>query len=202
MKKIGIFGGTFNPFHKGHRRCIEEIDKSLCFDEILVIPDKLPPHKPTFKLAGDTDRLNMCRLGTAGINKVTVSDIEIKQPGKSYSVYTLRELVKLYPQDSYRLYFIMGSDMLLCFKKWYKYKEILSLCSLVCISRSSRDTQRLSVCAEELTNEGGDVCVVKTEPFEVSSTEIRELLKSGKDLSCFLDDLVVKYITENKVYDD
>lgn len=202
MKKIGIFGGTFNPFHKGHRRCIEEIDKSLCFDKILVIPDKLPPHKLSFDLAEDTHRLNMCRLGTLGLKKVTVSDIEIKKTGKSYSVNTLRELVKLYPQDSYRLYFIMGSDMLLCFKKWYKYKEILSLCSLVCISRSSQDTQKLSACASELTDEGGDIFIVNAEPFEASSTEIRELIKSGKDLSCFLDDLVVKYISENNVYND
>lgn len=202
MKKIGIFGGTFNPFHKGHRKCIEDIDKSICFDEILVIPDKIPPHKSSRDLANDKDRLNMCRLGTLGLKKVSVSDIEIKQTGKSYSVYTLRELVKRYPQDSYRLYFIMGSDMLLCFKKWYMYKEILSLCSLVCISRSKDDTDKLKDCAAELIAEGGDVSVISTEPFEVSSTEIREHIRVGKDLSCFLDDLVVKYISENNLYND
>lgn len=202
MRKIGIFGGTFNPFHNGHRKCIEEIDKSLCFDEILVIPNKLPPHKQTEKLADDIDRLNMCRLGTSDIKKVKVSDIEISKGGKSYSINTIKELTKLYPQDTCRLYFIMGSDMLLSFKNWYKYKEILSLCSLVCISRADDDTKKLDDCADDLKAEGGSVTVVKTEPLEISSTQIREMIKSKKDLSCFLNDLVVKYISENDIYND
>lgn len=202
MKKIGIFGGTFNPIHNGHIKCIEEIDKEFSFDKILVIPDKLPPHKEATDLASDIDRLNMCKLASRHLKKAVVSDIEIKEDRKSYSVYTLRKLTTIYPKDKFRLYFIMGSDMLLCFEKWYEYKEILSMCSLVCISRSGNDTSKLEYCAEKLRGVGGEVIVVKTEPLEISSTEIRESIRSGKDLSCFLDDLVVKYILENDVYND
>lgn len=202
MKKIGIFGGTFNPIHKGHIKCIEEIDKELSFDKILVIPDKFPPHKETKDLASDTDRLNMCSLAARRLKKAVVSDIEIKEQQKSYSVYTLRKLINIYPKDKFKLYFIMGSDMLLCFEKWYEYKEILSLCSLVCISRSDNDTSKLELCAEKLRDVGGEVIIVNTEPLEISSSEIRQSIRDGKDLSCFLDELVVKYILENDVYND
>lgn len=200
MKKIGIFGGTFNPIHKGHIKCIEEIDKELSFDEILIIPDKLPPHKEAQDLASDIDRLNMCRLAARHIKKAVVSDIEIKEDRKSYSVFTLRKLIKIYPKDKFKLYFIMGSDMLLYFEKWYEYKEILSLCSLVCISRSDSDTPCLESYAEKLRSIGGDVIIINAEPLDISSTEIRNRIRDSKDLSCFLDDLVVKYISENDVY--
>ncbi len=202
MKKIGIFGGTFNPIHKGHIKCIEEIDSVLTFDEILVIPDKLPPHKTVNELASDIDRLNMCRIAVRNIKKAVVSDIELKSKGKSYSVYTLRKLMQIYPKDKFRLFFIMGSDMLLCFEKWYEYKEILSICSLVCISRSDNDTSKLSVAAEKLRRIGGDVIIVNTDPLDISSSCIRERIHNSEDLSCFLDDLVVKYISENDVYND
>lgn len=202
MKKIGIFGGTFNPIHKGHIKCIEEIDAALSFDEILVVPDKFPPHKTANELAGDIDRLNMCRLAVRDIKKAVVSDIELKSEGKSYSIYTLRKLAQIYPKDRFRLFFIMGSDMLLCFEKWYEYKEILSICSLVCISRSDNDTSKLSFIAEKLKRMGGDVTIISTDPLDISSSCIRKRIHNGEDLSCFLDDLVVKYISENDVYND
>lgn len=200
MKKIGIFGGTFNPIHNGHIKCIEEIDRVLSFDKILIIPDKIPPHKEAQELASDTDRVNMCRLAARCLKKAVVSDIEIKEDQKSYSVFTLRKLIQRYSKDKFRLYFIMGSDMLLSFETWYEYKEILSMCSLVCISRSDNDTPILESYAENLRSIGGDVIIVNAEPLDISSTEIRQLIRDGKDLSCFLDDLVVKYISENDVY--
>ena len=202
MKKIGIFGGTFNPIHRGHIKCIEEIDNNLSFDKILIIPNKLPPHKTVKYLASDTDRLNMCRIAARHLKKASVSDIEIKEERKSYSVYTLKELIRIYPQNKFRLYFIMGSDMLLSFDKWYRYKTILSMCSLVCISRSENDTPGLESCAEKLRGIGGDIIIVNAEPLDISSTEIRERIRKKEDLSCSLDDLVVKYILENVVYND
>ncbi len=200
MKRIGIFGGTFNPIHKGHIKCIEEIDKELDFDKILVIPTKIPPHKQAVDLASDNDRLNMCRLATKHISKAEVSDIEIKSEGKSYSVLTIRKLIQIYPEDDYRLYFLMGSDMLLCFEKWFEFREILSLCSLVCITRKSDDKLKIKAQAEKLRGFGGDVIIVNTEPLEISSSEIRDRIRKGEDLSCFLDDAVVKYISESGIY--
>ncbi|MCD8328535.1 MAG: nicotinate (nicotinamide) nucleotide adenylyltransferase [Ruminococcus sp.] len=200
MKRIGIFGGTFNPIHKGHIKCIEEIDKELGFDKILVIPTKIPPHKQAVDLASDNDRFNMCRLATKRISNAEVSDIEIKSEGKSYSVLTLRKLILTYPKSDYRLYFLMGSDMLLCFEKWFEFRDILSLCSLVCITRNSDDKLKIKAQAEKLRDLGGEIIIVNTEPLEISSSEIRDLIRKGEDLSCFLDDAVVKYISESGIY--
>lgn len=195
---IGIFGGTFNPPHKGHRNCLESVMRTARLDKAIVIPDRIPPHKQAQDLASGEDRLNMCRLAFGDIEGVEFSDWELKQSGKSYSVLTLRHFHSLYPDD--RLFFIMGSDMLLGFREWYCYEEILSLASLICISRSAQDTRRLLPFAQELTAGQGEVMIADAEPFEVSSTQIRERLKKNLDCTCYLEKNVVQYIVDKKLY--
>ena len=128
--KIGVFGGTFNPVHLGHLNCLKSVAEQAGLDKMIVMPDRIPPHKQAEDLASSEDRLNMCRLAFADIPCVEISDWELKQEGKSYSVITLRHLKEIYPHD--KLFFIMGSDMLLSFEEWYQYKEILSLSALIC----------------------------------------------------------------------
>lgn len=196
--KIGVFGGTFNPFHNGHKRLLLEADSAVGFDKLFVIPDRLPPHKTAENLASDTDRFNICRLAVSDIKKAEVSDIELKsRDEKSYSVLTLRKLKRLYPDD--KLYFIMGSDMLLCFESWCLYREIQSLCTLVCMARLKTDAEKLLPAADKLRR-NGEVILVDSKPLEVSSTEIRRLISENKDLTCLLDKKVVEYILRNGVY--
>jgi nicotinate-nucleotide adenylyltransferase len=195
---IGIFGGTFNPVHKGHVTALEKILQAVSLDRVLVMPDRLPPHKSAENLISGEDRLNMCRLAFGHIDKAEVCDYELSKQGKSYSVLTLRHFHSLYPDD--RLYFIMGSDMLLSFDKWYRYEEILSISGLICMSRSAEDTARLEPKAEKLREKGGEIKVVSAEPFEVSSSQIREMLKKNLDCTCYLDENVVQYIKDNNLY--
>ena len=196
--KIALFGGTFNPVHLGHINALERIMDKIHFDKVIVMPDRIPPHKQADNLASGEDRLEMCRLAFEDIKGVTVSDYELKQTGKSYSVLTLRHLKKLYPDD--RLYFIMGSDMLLSFEEWYCYEEILSLCTLVCVARNDKDNDCLENYADKLKCKGGEVIIVPIEPFEISSTEIREKLKKNCDCTCYLKKNVVQYILSNNLY--
>lgn len=141
----------------------------------------------------------MCRLAFEKVENVQVSDWELKQSGKSYSVYTLRHFHELFPDD--RLFFIMGSDMLLSFESWYCYEEILSLATLICISRENKVTaDKLNNYARNLVKKGGEVIVLEREPFEISSSQIREKLKNHEDCSCYLDKNVVQYISDNKLY--
>lgn len=199
MKNIAIFGGTFNPVHLGHRKLLESVLKAVDFEKIIVLPDRVPPHKQAVDLVSGMDRLNMCRLAFSDIPKVEISDWELNRQGKSYSVVTLRHFHELYPDN--KLFWVMGSDMLLSFHEWFCYEEILSLASIICISRKSDDTgKRLSDYALKLTEKSGEVIILDVEPFEISSSGIRQRLKSGEDCSCYLDKNVVQYISENKLY--
>ena len=195
-----IYGGTFNPVHKGHYNCLKTVLDSIELDRIIVLPDRLPPHKSSEGLVSGKERLNMCELAFKDLEKVSFSDWELKQKGKSYSVITLRHFHKKYHDD--KLFFIMGSDMLLSFESWYEYKEILNLATLVCVSRENSVTkQLLEEHARKLTSEnGGEIIIVDAKPFEVSSTQIREMIKKSQDTSCYLDENVVQYISDNNLY--
>lgn len=197
MGKLLLFGGTFNPVHKGHINAVKTMDKSLAFDKIIVMPSKIPPHKIAKDLAGDKDRFNMCSLAFSDIKKAEISDFEIKRNNVSYSYYTVRHLKKIYPDDE--IFMAVGSDMLLCFDKWYRFKAILKMCSLVCVSRNDGDFLQLKNKADEL-KKYGNVVLINSEPFEISSTQIRKMLKNDEDTSCYLSKNVVKYIRENKIY--
>lgn len=200
--KTALYGGTFNPVHKGHFNCLKTVLDSVDLDRVIVLPDRIPPHKASDGLVSGKDRMNMCRLAFEGLDKVSISDWELKQKGKSYSVITLRHFHKKYPGD--KLFFIMGSDMLLSFEQWFEYKEILKLASLVCVSRENAVTENyLKAHAQRLMKEnGGEIIIVNTKPFEVSSTQIRDMIKKSADTSCYLDKNVVKYIEENELYMD
>lgn len=197
---IAIYGGTFNPVHKGHYNCLRSVIDSISLDKVIVVPDRIPPHKSAQDLVSGKDRLNMCKLAFTDMKQVVVSDWELRQQGKSYSVITLRHFQQKYPND--KLFFIMGSDMLLSFESWYEYKEILRLATLVCVSRENAVTDEiLKNHADRLIAEnGGEIIVVKTEPFEISSTRLRKMLNNSSECYCYLDKKVVQYIKDNKLY--
>lgn len=195
---IGIYGGTFDPIHKGHTRLLLTAEKLCGLDKVIVMPDRIPPHKIREDMASPEDRLAMCRLAFSGYENIEVSDWEIKREGKSYSVLTLRHLKKLYPED--RLWFIMGSDMLTSFTKWYCYEEILTLSGLICMTRYKGDDAELEAAAEELRSKGGRIKILPAEAFEVSSSQLRKLISDGGSINEYLDSSVTEYINSKGLY--
>ena len=99
MGMVVIFGGTFNPIHKGHTEIIESILKLDNIDKLLLIPTKIPPHKNVDCLADESDRINMCNIIASRFDGVEVCDIELKREGKSYSIDTLHSIKELYPNN-------------------------------------------------------------------------------------------------------
>lgn len=192
--KIGVFGGTFNPPHNGHVRLAKAAADELKLDKLLVIPSCIPPHKIAAKLADGQERLEMCRLAFGCDPRFEVSPIELERGSRSYTVETLRELKALYPDSE--LYFIVGSDMLESFDKWYLWQEILSLSVLCAASREegySPDLSRFGKLAERIK-------IITLDPLEVSSTQIRN---SADEVSPeLLDPKVAAYIREHGLYDD
>lgn len=197
MAKIGLFGGSFNPVHNGHINLALSVKKSLGLDKIILIPSGTSPHKSSAEYAPASDRLEMCRLACEEINGVEVSDYEILQSGKSYTIYTVRYFKELFPDDE--LYWLVGSDMLLCFESWYEYREILQNVTLAAVSRNGEDIADLLKMSDKLA-EHGEVIVVNADAVEISSSEIRKMKKNNDDLSCYLNRKVVKYILLKNLY--
>lgn len=191
MSRIGIFGGTFNPPHIGHTRLAEHFVSELKLDRLLVIPTYQPPHKSVANLASGEDRVNMCLLA---FPDAVVSTIELNRGGKSYTYDTLCEIKEQYPGDE--LFFIVGSDMLLSFNRWYKSEEILDMITLCAADREDDGVQL------EMPDflEGKRVIITKLPAFEMSSTRIRECISKGESTAGMLDEAVRIYIDEKGLY--
>ena len=166
--------------------------ETLGFEKLIVIPSCIPPHKLAGKLASGEQRLEMCRLAFGKDPRCEISAIELERSGKSYTVDTLNEIKKIYPDDE--LYFIIGSDMLRTFQQWYRWEEILSLAVICAASRENGYRPDWSVYTPEQRER---FVFIDAEPLEVSSTELR-----GGQKSDLLDPDVASYIKENNLYDD
>lgn len=179
-KKIGVFGGTFNPPHAGHLLAAEEVKKALGLDRILFVPDAWPPHKamPEGSPAPE-QRLEMVRAAVKGLDIAEVSDMELRRGGKSYTADTLRLLKAQYPED--RLYLITGTDMFLSLHNWYAPEEICRHAVIVGMSRAEDDRQEeLALQKKNLEQRfGAQVEIVENRFVEISSTKVRRLLILG-----------------------
>ena len=197
MRKIGIFGGSFNPPHKGHLHLAETVHDALQLDEVLLIPAKKPPHKSDRDYAPATDRLAMCRLIAESHDWFSVEEFELHQTQVSYTYYTVNYLKSRYPEDKF--YLLIGGDMLSSFQTWFHWKEILQSVSLACIAREPGEYETLVSAAENL-RQYGEICLVNAESFAVSSTKIRKMVQENQNYSCYLPEKIVKYIRERNLY--
>ena len=162
---------------------------------MLIVPSCIPPHKIPGKLASGEDRLEMCRLAFDD-DIFEISSIELERGSRSYTVETLRELRKLYPDDE--LYFIIGSDMLSTFTQWYCWEEILSLAFICAASREKGFVPDLSIYTDEQRKR---FLLLDSEPLEVSSTQIRGIIARDEE-SELIDKKVTDYIKSQNLYDD
>ncbi len=197
MKKVAIYGGSFDPPHKGHRLLAKNLAKACRAEKVIIIPTALSPFKKSTS-ATATDRLKMCQFAFSD-SLFEISDTEIKRGGKSYTVDTLTEIKGNYPDSE--LFLFMGDDMLLSFNRWHKYEEILKLATIVCACRSDEDgilEKMQSFSENELGLESGQIIICKAEPIEISSTEIRKGNETLKRK--YLDGKVFDYINQKGLY--
>lgn len=202
--KIGIFGGTFNPPHKGHVRMIDKMTEELELDKVFIIPNKIPTHKRCDDLADNRDRLAMCKLAFKN-PKYEISTMEMDRDTDSYTIYTVDELKKKYPNDD--LYLIIGSDMFLIFHKWYKHKELLEKCTICVASRDNDENiQALRAYAFEKLGiylpalDAKNIHISLLDAYEVSSSEVRDRIKNERSLYGIVDPEIIDYIEEHKLY--
>ena len=195
--KILLFGGTFDPPHKGHMNNLQAAMDCVQPDKVIVMPAGIPPHKK----ASTTDaalRLAMCECFTALSPKVEVSDWEVRQGGRNYSVNTVEMLHSRYPADS--LYMCVGSDMLLGFTRWYRWQDILRMTALVVESREAGDAAALHAAAEELRRQGATVLLAQAQAFPCASSDIRSGRVPRSRWEEVLPPNVIQIVKDNGLY--
>ena len=207
-KLIGIFGGTFDPVHIGHKLVIENLLELIKLDELIVIPNGTPPHKE--KRIGETNKLRMTKLALGHIDKVKIDDREIIKETPSYAFLTFKELQKENPNDT--LLWIMGSDSYSKIDTWHRYEEFIEEVNLVILSRPDCPIKKDSF-AERLLetrkiddvkgfeNQTCKILLLSINPIKLTSTEIRTMISNKNDVSKSLNQDVYKIIKENNLYE-
>lgn len=192
MKNIGLFFGSFNPIHLGHIQLAEYIFDFSGVDEIWYIVSPRNPLKGHTELIDEHLRLKMIELATADKEYLQVSDIEFDLPKPSYTITTLRALTEKYPEDEFIL--LIGSDNMAIFDQWKDYQTILDEYSILVYPREGYPY-------EDFEEKYPDMQVLEEAPlFEISSTQIREMIKNNEDASQWLHPDVYEFIKANGLY--
>ena len=200
--KIGVYGGTFDPPHLGHMEAARAAIDLLKLDRMLLIPDRMPPHKEVPEEGADAlSRLEMTRKMADGLgNQVEVLDLELYREGKSYTADTLETLRERYPGDE--LWLLMGTDMLLTLQDWHQPERILKLAHVAGFARRETDDSEVLEKQAKFLREtfGADVTVVQLpQVVDVSSTQVRSALEEGKGRE-LLYSQVYGYILRHQLY--
>ncbi|MGI6578234.1 MAG: nicotinate (nicotinamide) nucleotide adenylyltransferase [Eubacteriales bacterium] len=198
-RRIGIFGGSFNPPHNGHIAVAESAIKRLKLDTLLVIPTGIPPHKNLAKGSpSSVDRYKMTELAFSEMGNVEVLDIELRRSGRSYTADTLKEIIRSYPRSD--IFLIMGADMFLTIQDWYKPEDIFANCTVCALCRESGQSKKLLDHKDYLAKRfGADCLILDNEEVVVSSTEVRKAIRE-KGNTDLIPSKVMEYIRANKFY--
>lgn len=202
-KKLGIYGGTFSPPHNGHVNAGLTFLRQLKLDRVMVMPSRIPPHKPDAGI-DPLYRLQMTQLAFKDAPEygetLFVSDWEITRKSVSYTVDTLR----FFHMQGYELYFLCGTDMFLSLDRWRDPSKIFDLATIVYVQREGESpairrmiddakyNYRLKYKAEPIE--------IITQPIDISSSEIRQMLETGNDVSRWLAPDVIDFIREKRLY--
>jgi nicotinate-nucleotide adenylyltransferase len=194
--RLGVVGGTFDPVHVGHVAMAEAAIRCAGLDRVLLVPAALPPHRRP-AAASSEDRLEMCRLATAGVAGIEVLDLELRRGGASYTVDTLEELARANPGAE--LHLVLGWDAARELRSWHRPEEVLRLARLVVVSRPGLpDPQEADLRAAGIDPARVLLCPERTP--DVKATEIRRRLAAGEDAAALLHPAVAEYVRRRGLY--
>ena len=185
--RLGIFGGSFDPPHVGHLLVVTDAFEALRLDRLVFVPAAVQPLKVGQAAASAHDRLAMVRLLVADDRRFSVDPIEIGRDGLSYTVDTLAAFAERHPGAE--RFFLVGTDVLVSFGQWREPEKVTRLATLTVMQREG---------------EGGSVpngaLRIATRRVDVSSTEIRERVRTGRTIRGFVPEAVAAYIAEHRLY--
>lgn len=197
ITRLGVMGGTFNPIHLGHLMIAEEARQAFHLDKVLFIPSYITPNK---NVNGATvqQRLTMVRLAIADNPHFTVSDMEIRRQGNSYTVDTLETLKRMYG-PSYILYFISGTDTIHDLHNWNRPERILQICQFVGCTRPD-GSEAIDDVIASFGKLGKHILKLPVPTMEISSTMLRQRIRDGLSVRYMIPKEVIQYIEKNGVY--
>lgn len=213
VERVGIFGGTFDPFHAGHLNSLESVASKMRLKKIRVIPAAQSPLRQMLQGSSPEQRLEMARLGIQGHEKsFLLDDREIRRGGISYTIDTIEDLMSESPNEE--IYLIMGMDQFENFDKWRDYQKIISLVNLVVTSRPprelARDTQSfpegVRLMVKKFSRQTADLITGKRihflqlEDLDVSGTDIRRRLRDGREVVGLMPKSVEEFVVAQKLY--
>ena len=204
---IGIFGGTFDPVHKGHTEIIKNLFELIPLDKVIVIPNGIPPHKKAS--VSSEERLRMVSSAFKGSENVVIDDREIQKKDPSYAISTLRELIDENPEHS--LVWIMGSDAFGAIDSWYQWEDFIKMINIIVMVRPNHEIpieseaykllqKSHTIDKDSLSSGNEKILLLKIRSIEISSTDIRNKIYEGSDVSEFLLEEVNELINKGNLY--
>ena len=206
---IGIFGGSFDPIHKGHIESLKSVTEQLNLSKVLVIPNKVSPLKE-LSVASSLEKIKMLEIGFKDFKEIEIEDYELKKEGPSFMIETLQYLDKKLGKKKHFL-LIIGEDSFQSFHRWKNYQHIIKMTSILVMNRPGLNndltTKAIELHQDYIEDTYGDnnfkkgkIYFIKIKPNPASSTLIRENIDDQSVLSEGLDDDVLKYLKEQKIY--
>jgi len=192
-KKVGIFGGTFNPVHCGHLINAEIIREKFSLDKILFVPSKSPVHKEQIDHVSAEDRFRMLEIAIKGNSKFEISRIEIERDEDSYTIFTVQELLKRFTDTEFSL--IIGHDSYSQLTTWRDYQNLIGSVRIIVMKRAWDDAVH-----PEINRMARKIDFAENPVIEISATDIRERIKNGRSVQYHLPDSVIEYIHQKRLY--
>lgn len=201
-RKIALFGGTFDPIHLGHTTVAAEAVKQINAEKIIFIPAKRSPLKGLYPAASDTDRFAMLALAVADNKKFEISDYELRKPRPSYTLETVRQFQANLGGET-TIHWLIGADSIDELPLWYEITKLIDECNLSTMYRAGCDKPDFSKFKDIWGSERVEKLqrnVIQTSLIDISSTEIRNRLAAGRDVSDMLHPAVADYIRKHNLY--
>lgn len=188
-RRIGIYGGTFNPVHNAHLLVADQVGHSLSLDQVKLMPDAIPPHVDTKHAVDPELRLAMLKIAIKDNPLLGLETSELERGGISYTYDTMKALIEKHPTTEY--YFIIGGDMVDYLKKWHRIDDLIRLprFHFVGVRRPGAHNESEY-----------PVIWVDVPPVAFSSTDIRQRIAEGRSIKYMVPDGVAKFIKEHRLY--
>lgn len=199
LPRIVILGGTFDPIHIGHLAIAEDVRHTLGAGQVLFVPAAQQPLKSYQHRASTADRLAMAQLATMDNPAFSVSDVEIRRGGLSYTVETVAEIQAQHPADE--IFFTLGEDAAVTLPKWRDVERLLRLCRIVIVERPGY-TFDPELLFAELPSARERILLVPGPALDISASEVRLRLSEGRPIRYHLPIAVREYIEEHALYRD